>query len=316
MSSLQSLREFICERLAAAAEEIFRHCEGTIIQYEEELCRQRRLLGMRKPQFQLQQIDVPQHHLRNRVINSHGKQEEEEEEEEEPEPPPMMEEQEAFCISQVELKQEVETFVEIPTYEEHQFSEADLNYQQSFNVTDSPEEESSSTDGETDPQRKRRGRRHVQSVAGSHMSESQLDVHAEENTSVAPKRRKRNRTVKKHSCEECGRIYTSAESLKHHMRTHTGETSFPCAEWDKSFRQSSQTGEKCFSCTECSKTFRKNSHLTRHMLTHTGEKPFSCTECSKSFRQIYHLKYHMLTHTQQKQRSSSSAANHSSPPPE
>ncbi|RVE75375.1 hypothetical protein OJAV_G00016340 [Oryzias javanicus] len=100
MSSLQSLREFICERLAAAAEEIFRHCEGTIVQYEEELCRQRRLLGIRKPQLQLHQIELPQHHLRNRLINSYCKQEEEEEEEEDPEPPQMIEEQEAFFISQ------------------------------------------------------------------------------------------------------------------------------------------------------------------------------------------------------------------------
>ncbi|XP_078796968.1 uncharacterized protein LOC144989049 isoform X4 [Oryzias latipes] len=64
MSSLQSLRELISERLAAAAEEICRLCEGTIVQYEEELCRQRRLLDVIwKPQLQLHHIGLPQHWL-------------------------------------------------------------------------------------------------------------------------------------------------------------------------------------------------------------------------------------------------------------
>ena len=44
MSSVQYLREFISERLTAAAEEIFTVFEKTIVQYEEEVDRQRRLL--------------------------------------------------------------------------------------------------------------------------------------------------------------------------------------------------------------------------------------------------------------------------------
>lgn len=44
MSSIQYYREFISERLSAAAEEIFSEFEKTITQYEEVLNRQRRLL--------------------------------------------------------------------------------------------------------------------------------------------------------------------------------------------------------------------------------------------------------------------------------
>ncbi|RVE61352.1 hypothetical protein OJAV_G00169840 [Oryzias javanicus] len=44
MSSVDSLRDFISERLTAAAEEIFRQFEKTIVQYEEEMDRQRRML--------------------------------------------------------------------------------------------------------------------------------------------------------------------------------------------------------------------------------------------------------------------------------
>ncbi|XP_078797567.1 uncharacterized protein LOC144989280 isoform X2 [Oryzias latipes] len=240
MSSLQSLRELISERLAAAAEEICRLCEGTIVQYEEELCRQRRLLDVIwKPQLQLHHIVLPQHWMTeeedqcNQQRNFRVEQEEPEppqiqeeqeeleppqikeepeppqikEEQEEPEPPQIKEEQDELvlpqikeepgelCISQDEdhlhLKQETDTLMEIPTYEEDENSETDLKNQQSFNVTDSQDEEgnqheeptsttdeetesTSTTDEETDPQnrdqRKRRDRSHVQSVDSSHMS--------------------------------------------------------------------------------------------------------------------------------------------------
>ncbi|XP_078792986.1 uncharacterized protein LOC110016657 isoform X2 [Oryzias latipes] len=207
MSSLQSLRELISERLAAAAEEIFRLCEGTIVQYEQELCRQRRLLDVIwKPQLQLHHIAAHNRgHAMDLVITyslsaggsvlpQHWMTEEEDlcnqqrifrVEQEEPEPPQIKEEPGEYCISQdedqLELKQETYTLKEIPTNEEDENSEADLNNQQSFNVTDSQDEEGnqhekskSTTDEETDPQkidqRKRRDRSHVQSVDSSHMS--------------------------------------------------------------------------------------------------------------------------------------------------
>ena len=46
MSSVESLRELINERLTAAAEEIFGVFQKTIVQYEEEIDRQRRLLDI------------------------------------------------------------------------------------------------------------------------------------------------------------------------------------------------------------------------------------------------------------------------------
>ncbi|MEQ2168456.1 hypothetical protein GOODEAATRI_014588, partial [Goodea atripinnis] len=54
MSSVQHLRDFISERLTAAAEEIFGVFERTIVQYEEEMDRQRRLLDVTwRPQVHL-----------------------------------------------------------------------------------------------------------------------------------------------------------------------------------------------------------------------------------------------------------------------
>ncbi|XP_024124666.1 troponin T, fast skeletal muscle [Oryzias melastigma] len=220
MSSLQSLREFISERLAAAAEEIFRQFEGTIVQYEQELCRQRRLLDICwKPQLQLHHTVLPQHYVsgkedlcdqrRKSRVDPESPQIEETQEEqespqiegmqEEPEPPqikeeeedpelPKMMEEEGFFISQYEkqldLKQEMYTSMEAPTYEQ---SETDLNNQHSFNITSSQDEEesqhqessSSTTDEETESQnkdhRKRRIRSRVRNIESSHMSESQCD---------------------------------------------------------------------------------------------------------------------------------------------
>ncbi|XP_011480499.3 balbiani ring protein 6-like [Oryzias latipes] len=182
----------VSEQLSAA--------EGTIVQYEQELCRQRRLLDSSwNPQLQLllhHILVLPQHwvteeeDLCNQQRNFRVEQEEPEppqikEELQDPEPPQVKEEPEELFIIQdegwLDLKQETDTLMEIPTYEEDENSEADLNNQQSFNVTDSQDEEvnqdeesTSTSDEETDPlnrdQRKRRDRSHVQSVDSSHMS--------------------------------------------------------------------------------------------------------------------------------------------------
>ncbi|XP_030266974.1 zinc finger protein 454-like isoform X1 [Sparus aurata] len=61
MSKVQTLRVFGKQRLTAAAEEIFELFERTIAEYEEELCRQRKLLdAVLQPQVQLHRTDVQQ----------------------------------------------------------------------------------------------------------------------------------------------------------------------------------------------------------------------------------------------------------------
>ncbi|TDH12959.1 hypothetical protein EPR50_G00053420 [Perca flavescens] len=145
MSSVQYLREFVIERLTAAAEEIFGVFEKTIVEYEEEIDRQRRLLDVVwKPEIKLLRIELPQQH----VCKEEEEEEEEEEEvpaeqqlciqersssldQEEPEPPQIKEEQEELCTSQeeeqLELKQETDAFMLTPTYEESDHSEPEPN---------------------------------------------------------------------------------------------------------------------------------------------------------------------------------------------
>uniref|UniRef100_A0AAQ5ZA99 C2H2-type domain-containing protein n=1 Tax=Amphiprion ocellaris TaxID=80972 RepID=A0AAQ5ZA99_AMPOC len=69
MSSVQNLRELINQRLTAAAEEIFTEFEKTIVQYEEEIDRQRRLLeNIWKPEIKLHTTDLSQQHVQEENV--------------------------------------------------------------------------------------------------------------------------------------------------------------------------------------------------------------------------------------------------------
>ncbi|XP_078793201.1 uncharacterized protein LOC111948919 isoform X2 [Oryzias latipes] len=102
--------------------------EGTIVQNEEELCRQRRLLDSSwNPQLQLNIVVLPQHwvtedeDLCNQQRNFRV-------ELEKPDPPLYKKEPEEPQPSTI--NEEIDTLMEIPTYEEDENSEADLNNQQ------------------------------------------------------------------------------------------------------------------------------------------------------------------------------------------
>ncbi|XP_045902305.1 zinc finger protein 2 homolog isoform X7 [Micropterus dolomieu] len=123
MSSVESLREFVNERLTAAAEEIFRVFKNTMFEYEEEIDRQRRLLDIVwKPEVKLHRIELPQQHVCKEKIPGLDQ--------EDPQPPQVKEEQEELCTSQegeqLVVKQETDTFMLTPTYEESDHSEAEL----------------------------------------------------------------------------------------------------------------------------------------------------------------------------------------------
>ncbi|XP_051809106.1 zinc finger protein 239-like isoform X2 [Acanthochromis polyacanthus] len=121
MSSVQNLRELINERLTAAAEEIFTEFEKTILQYEEEIDRQRRLLdNIWKAEIKFNTTDLLQQNVQEENVvaeqNLCNQEKNSNVDQEDPEPPEMKEEQEELCTSQegeqLVLMEEADTLVQ------------------------------------------------------------------------------------------------------------------------------------------------------------------------------------------------------------
>nr|XP_020481066.1 zinc finger protein 112-like [Monopterus albus] len=262
MSSVQRLREFVTERLTAAVEEIFGGFEKIIVQYEEEIGRQRRLLDIVwKPEVKLHRIELPQQHvckeeevladqqLWNQDRNSNLDQED-------PEPPQIKEEQEELCSSQegehLGLKQETDPFMLTPAYKGRDHSEAEPTSDQqllshSFVVAVSQDQEGSqhgdsgsASNAEPKPKRRRhKDTSHSSNVDTSPLSETQCDPSTDR---------------KSFKCDTCGKAFKTKFCLNRHLRVHTGE--------------------RPYVCSTCWKGFKQSSHLKSHLRSHTGERLF------------------------------------------
>ncbi|XP_032378877.1 zinc finger protein 569 [Etheostoma spectabile] len=314
MSSVEHLREFVNERLTAAAQEIFGVLKKTIGEYEDEIHRQRRRLDLIwKPEIKL-------HRIKQKLPQQHVCKEEEGQiqerisslDQEESKPPQIKQELEGLRTSQegeqLIPKQETDAFMLTPTREESKHGEDQtLNFDpvdslcaaEEESVVNMPVISSVVSEAHSDPQL---------CTHNSHETESKSQKGGKHggsgSTSKAepkPKRRRRkssshNNNVnnpnlskiqhmtekgkKSFTCETCGKDYKQRYSFLTHMRIHTGE--------------------KPYSCKTCGKDFRHHGNLMTHMRTHTGERPYSCETCGKMFKFHGDLTVHMRVHTGEK----------------
>lgn len=113
---------------------------------------------------------------------------------------------------------------------------------------------------------------------------------------------------RRHQCTHCGRCYTTAESLRTHMKIHTGEKKYVCAECGSRFRHMSHlrvhmrihSEELHYECNICGEKFLWQNSLKRHRWKHDGttrQRKHLCLVCSKSFFTAYLLRLHMQTHS-------------------
>ncbi|XP_039879513.1 zinc finger protein with KRAB and SCAN domains 3-like [Simochromis diagramma] len=315
MPSVQYLREFINERLTAAAEQIFLEFEKTIVQYEEEIDRQRRLLDITwKPQIKLHRtggaevLHSPAQVFSDTCAGALCSSEEEEEvlpeqqlwnqersssvDLEEPEPPQIKEEQEELCSSQegeqLGLKEETDTFM-VTAAEEGEHSEPGGDGEQLLAHSSAGAESQDQEGGRSD-------------TSGS-------EIHAKTknsvNKSVTSEQAGGKKTV---TCDICGKTFKFKSHMEQHYRVHTTQKPYACQTCGKCFIQSSvlsvhmrtHTGEKPYSCERCGKRFRHNCSFLAHMRSHTGEKPYPCNVCGKRFADSSSLKKHTVIHTAEK----------------
>ncbi|XP_074495256.1 uncharacterized protein LOC141769757 isoform X2 [Sebastes fasciatus] len=337
MSSVEYLREFVNERLTAAAEEIFRVFKKTIFEYEEEIDRQRKLLDIVwKPEIKLHRIELPLQYIfqdeevladqqlciqeRNSSLDQ-----------EDPEPPQIKEEQEELCTSQegeqLEVKQETKTFILTPTDEESDHSEdqtLDFNPDDTVSASETeslvnmpvssaiPEPNSdhqllSHTSHVAESQDQKGGKN---GESGSTRNtepepmESQDKSHSN-NVFTTHLNTSTDKTFPLYICDFCGKDFDIKSKLDRHLRAHKNEKPYFCNTCGNRFKdmqtltrhKTIHTGERPYSCQICGKKFRLKSDVKVHIRTHTGEKRYKCNTCGKRYCRMTDLRRHSRIHT-------------------
>lgn len=317
---------------------IFGVFKRIIVQYEEEILRQRRLLDIvYNPEIRLTRIDDPQpqrevlpdQKLCYQETNPTQGQAD-------PEPIQIKTEEEEVCTSQggdqLEVKQEVDTFTLTSNYEESDQSESELltgkwlqrhnsgltedrdNTDEKFGslraLASNPEPETnnqcyqnsntwSQSKVQTQTAKQTEEWPHRCNICGKSLPcNSKLNIHMRTHTGERP-----------YLCVVCGKRFIDIAGLRRHWRIHTGEKPYPCTICGKYFRHDNalkvhmriHTGERPYCCVTCGKRFCDLAALTKHSRIHTGERPFICETCGKAFRQRSSLNIHIRSHTEERQ---------------
>uniref|UniRef100_A0A3Q2QJS4 Zinc finger protein 37 homolog n=1 Tax=Fundulus heteroclitus TaxID=8078 RepID=A0A3Q2QJS4_FUNHE len=313
MSSSQSLREFIRERLTAAAENIFSEFDKTIVHYEEELDRQRRLLEIScKPQINLQRTDLTDHYLfkednffsaqqfSNQETNSHLDQED-------PEPQQTSEKQEDLGLRQfIEIHEDVK-----PQMKENLGKCETLGMEEEQEVRALPQIKDEQEELCVSLEKQQL---ELKWEAGVNPMDEESDykdpVSNTDQLLVLEKQKQKrgsNEDSEKRRCPKIRRHSANADDSEvgiqknEHIMENLASRKVCSKGFDQLYlTKNVRTNDKPFLCTTCGKGFTVKSSLRFHLRSHTGERPFSCTTCGKSFAYSNYLIHHMGVHTSEK----------------
>ncbi|XP_038133922.1 zinc finger protein 287-like [Cyprinodon tularosa] len=311
MSSVQHLREFIRERLTAAAEEILTEVEKTFVRYEEDV---RLLESHWKPQMKLTRIELQKPCVSNeeealdiqqlcsqKRASSHHQEETEPQwnEEKQMEPDfPLFEEQGEPGPPWIKVEEEDPEPLLIKEENEDPWSllEKEEQEQLDSSMLGRPTRLNHKDLGSSQEKGQLTKKQSIalmetSTLQGSNLCEGEpitgqlsfispvVEITAQEGSSSAASERQPHVDTEKMSFKDdvCGRSFKNKHRLEQHYRTHT------C--------------ERRFSCETCGASFVRRHHLYAHQRIHTGEKPFSCETCGKSFTQIASLNVHRKIHT-------------------